>query len=218
MLKVNAFNIQKTLIFHIGVEGENNMKKLAIAGASVALAALPVVGVFAATSGQFTDTLRVTIESGCTLENSTQASAGDYSVSDREFSATIGAGTVGYLNADNTGAATTTEGTVSIACNTNAQADTYTVAVAIDGLTYSGTTIAGGNYDNGDTSGWAIKSNASGATSNPFASYTAASSTTFLTGNASTAVTFNPSYKVYVAPNQAPGTYVGHAVYTITMD
>lgn len=199
------------------------MKKSLIAGAGVsalAFAALPFAGVFAATSSSFTDTLTVGVASGCTLENSTQSAQGDYSVSDRSFTDDIAAGTVGYLNADSTGTASTTAGTVSIECNTEAAGDTYTVTVAIDGLTDSSTseTIAGGNYDSGATSGWAIKSNASGATTNPFANYTAASSTTFLTGNASATVTFNPSYKVYVAPDQEPGTYVGHAVYSIAMD
>ena len=196
------------------------MKKLAILGASAALAAMPVVGVFAATSSQFTDTLTVGVEGGCTLENSTQASAGDYSVSDRSFTADIAAGTVGYLNATDASTASTTAGTVSIECNTSSAGDTYTVTVTIDGLTDSSIseTIGGGAYTSGATSGWAIKSNATGATTNPFQSYTAASSTTFLTGNASATVTFNPSYQVYVAPDQAPGTYVGHAVYNIAMD
>ena len=214
------------------------MKKSLIAGAGVsalAFAALPFAGVFAAgTSSSFTDTLTVGVASGCTLENSRQGTdqtsgqpnTGDYTVSDRSFTAQIAAGTVGYLNADNTGAATTTEGTVSIQCNTTAASDAYTVTVTVDGLTDSGTseTIAGGNYDSGATSGWAIKSNASGATTNSFANYTAAptaetnSRATFLTGDASATVTFNPSYKVYIAPDQEPGTYVGHAVYSIAMD
>lgn len=200
------------------------MKKIAIAGASLALAALPVVGVFAATSSQFTDTLTVGVAGGCTLENSEQSTAGDYSVSDRSFTTNIAAGTVGYLNADESGVADTTLGTVSIECNTSASTDTYTVKVTVDGLTSGGNTITGGAYTSGDTSGWAIKSNASGATTNPFVNYTAAPGSaasyeaTFLTGNASAAVTFNPSYQVYVAPNQAPGSYVGHAVYDIAMD
>lgn len=199
------------------------MKKslVAMGAASLALAAMPVVGAFAATSTQFTDTLTVSVEGGCTLENSTQANAGDYSVSDRSFSATIAAGTVGYLNATNATTPSTSAGTVSIECNTDAQTSGFTVAVAVDGLTDSAIseTIAGGAYLNGATSGWAIKSNATGSpTSDPFANYTAAASTTFITGNASQTVTFNPSYQVYIAPDQAPGTYVGHAVYTINMN
>lgn len=201
------------------------MKKSLIAGAGVsalAFAALPFAGVFAATSGSFTDTLTVGVAGGCTLENSTQSEAGDYSVSDRSFTDDIAAGTVGYLNATDASTASTTAGTVSIECNTDSSSSTYTVTVAIDGLTDSSTseTIAGGAYTSGATSGWAIKSNATGVTgaANPFATYTAASSTTFLTSNASATVTFNPSYQVYVAPDQEPGTYVGHAVYSITMD
>ena len=206
------------------------MKKSLIAGAGVsalAFAALPFAGVFAAgTSSQFTDTLTVGVEGGCTLENSTQASAGDYSVSDRSFTKTIPAGTVDYLNATDASTPSTSAGTVSIECNTSASSDTYTVTVTVDGLTDSNIseTIGGLAATSGATSGWAIKSNASGATTNPFASYTAAptaetnSQATFLTGNASATVTFNPTYQVYIAPDQEPGTYVGHAVYNIAMD
>jgi len=47
------------------------MKKLAIASASLALAAMPVVGVFAADQlGPLTDTVKVTVDSACTLARS----------------------------------------------------------------------------------------------------------------------------------------------------
>ena len=49
------------------------MKKLAILGASAALAALPAVGVFAASGTVVTDTVQVTINSACTI-TSTNAS------------------------------------------------------------------------------------------------------------------------------------------------
>lgn len=47
------------------------MKKLAIAASSVALAAMPVVGVFAADTRTVTDTLNVTIADTCTVKTST---------------------------------------------------------------------------------------------------------------------------------------------------
>ena len=55
------------------------MKKLAIAGASVALAAMPVVGVFADTTS-LTDNISVTIDSSCTFSESTGQSFSDSSV------------------------------------------------------------------------------------------------------------------------------------------
>lgn len=53
------------------------MKKLAIAGASVALAAMPVVGVFAAPTLTHTDTLRLTLSQVCTLGTVTAGAAND---------------------------------------------------------------------------------------------------------------------------------------------
>ena len=201
------------------------MKKSIIAGAGVAalgFAALPFAGVFAATSSSFTDTLTVGVAGGCTLENSTQSGAGDYTKSDRSFTADIATGTVGYLNANATGAAATDKGTVTVSCNTDASTSTWQVSLDITDLS-NGTAaddITGGAQTSGATSGWAIKSNATGTTTaNPFGSaYTAAADTTiFLSATANNTVTFNPSYQVYVGPNQAPGTYTGTAVYEVTL-
>ena len=52
------------------------MKKLAIAGASLALAAMPVASVFATTTGgPFTDTLDVTIDNACTFSRGAEPHA-----------------------------------------------------------------------------------------------------------------------------------------------
>ena len=194
------------------------MKKLAIAGASVALAAMPVVGVFA-TSTQFTDTLTVGVQDGCTMQNSQDsATPGSYAHSDRAFIADIAAGTTGWLNASDATTPSTSAGTVSVSCNTDDSSRTYTVTVDVTGLTSGANTIAGGTATSGATSAWAIKSNASGTTaSNPFANYATAADGTFLTATANNAVTFNPTYQVYVQPNQAPGNYTGTAVYEINL-
>ena len=202
------------------------MKKALIAGAaSVALAAMPVVGVFAATSSEFTDTLNVNVKGGCTLENSLQEEAGDYSVSDRTFDTVdIAAGTVGYINADGTGTATETKGKFTISCNTSDASKNWTVSVAVtdltDGATPTAHVISGGVEESGPTSNWAIKSNAVNvpAAGDPFASYAAAANGTFLTAASNvTGVTFNPSYKVYIAPSQTPNLYTGSAKYTINL-
>ncbi len=198
------------------------MKKLAIAGASAVLAAMPVVGVFAASGNSFTDSLEVNVIGGCTLEED-GGTAGDYSHNDREFSAVnVTPGSTVYLNATD---ATTgpSGGHVTISCNTSDSSKVWTVDVAVTGLTSGANTIGGSAATSGATSGWAIKSNATGTTaSNPFANYRAAASETFLTGTAAAVsndnhVTFNPSYQVYVAPSQPAGTYEGTAVYTITL-
>ena len=229
MLICGVFNTKYKLIL-LKAEEKNNMKKSIIAGAGVAalgFAALPFAGVFAATSSSFTDTLKVGVDGGCTLENSNQSEAGDYSVSDRSFTIEhIAAGTIGYLNATNATTPSTTNGTVTISCNTGESTDTYTVDVTVDGLTGTNTSeiIAGGAQTTGADSKWAIKSNATIThtqgtdPTNPFADYAAAATGTFLKANATDTVTFNPSYRVYVAPDQEPDTYVGHAVYNIALD
>lgn len=203
------------------------MKKLAIAGASLALAAMPVVGVFAATSTSFTDTLTVTVPGGCTLEDNAAAQPGTYT--DRAFSATIPAGTFKELGNGFNGE---TGKTMKISCNTDEGSWTVT-AQASDGALKGKATISTESIDpgvatSGNTSAWAIKSNASTGTgaANPYAAYKAyevdsgKEYSTFLTGSAdaATPVTFNPSYQVYVSPEQAPGEYEGTVTYTIAMD
>ncbi|MBO7718369.1 hypothetical protein J6S37_02650 [Candidatus Saccharibacteria bacterium] len=195
------------------------MKKLAIAGASLALAAMPVVGVFAATSTSFQDTITVGVSGGCTLEK-TGGTAGDYSTNDRTFSGNIPAGNVGYFNA--TDGTTPPSGShITVSCNSSSSSAGYVINLAVDGLTdATAGTISGGNAISGATSAWAIQSNATGVedANNPFKAYAAATNGPFLTANAANTVTFNPSYRVYIAPTQAAGSYVGHATYTINLN
>lgn len=198
------------------------MKKLAIAGASAVLAALPVVGAFAAaTSTSFTDTLNVTVDGGCTIESNATPTAGDYSASDRTFTNEhVTAGTVVYLNATSaTDTAPATAATYSISCNSASASKKWTINVAVDGLTHTDTTttIPGAAVTSGNASGWAIKSNATAGTgvTDNFASYTAAANGVFMTATADKSATFNPSYQVYVKPDQKPGAYTGTATYTI---
>ncbi len=199
------------------------MKKslIAAAGATLAVAAMPAVGVFAATSGSFIDTLTVTVNGGCTMESSATA-AGVYA--DRSFSGSVDAGTAIELN----GGTTQTGATMTISCNATGTA--WKVTAVADGLTGSGdaanASIEPGAVTTGDTSGWAIKSHATGASSNPYENYKAyeedsqgAHYTTFLTGTTGgTAATFNPSYQVYASPTQKPGNYGGTVVYTIGLN
>ena len=201
------------------------MKKsiIAASAASLAVAALPVVGVFAATPNSFTDTLTVTVQGGCTLENSTATAVGVYDNNDRDFSATISAGTVGYLNASSDGATPgTSEGSISVKCNDTSAGKTWTVSADVTNLTDGTNTIAGGIATSGATSAWAIKSNATNvaAANDPFASYAAAADTAaFLSAaaNQAAATTFNPSYRVYVSPNQPAGEYEGSVVYEVQL-
>ena len=197
------------------------MKKSLIAtgGATLAVAAMPAVAVFAATSSSFVDSLTVTVNGGCTMETSA-TTTGVYE--DRQFSGSLDAGTKIELN----GGETQTGPTMTVSCNTST--GTWTVqAVASNGGNLQDTnshTIAPGVAITGATSGWAIKSNATNATTNPYSAYKAyvvdsgKEYSTFLSGNASgTAATFNPSYQIYASPTQAPATYTGTVTYTIVL-
>ena len=214
MLKVNAFNIQKTLIFHIGVEGENNMKKLAIAGASVALAALPVVGVFAVTGPQsFTDRLSVTINEACTLENGDNA-AGSYV--DRVFSAVVPAGTASELT--QTSPTVTAETGITVTCNTASSA-WHVTASAVDLADNDSHTFSRGTATSGATSYWAFKLGTGTYTDwSALPEMSGTTEPTVLSSSMSgVSTSFNPQYKVYVAPAQASGSYSGSVTYTLVL-
>lgn len=189
------------------------MKKLAIASASVALAAMPVVGVFAVTgSTEFTDNLSVTVNSGCTLENGGNT---DGAYVDRSFSKNIAVGNYAVLD----GSAATDTAAITIKCNTTSGTVTVTSAgsTTLVGTGSADNTIATGAATSGSTSNWAIKSNATNAASDPYAAYKAHVPGTFLTATASASgTTFNPSYQVYVAQGQAPDTYTGAVTYTVS--
>lgn len=188
------------------------MKKIAIASASLALAAMPVVGVFATTgSTEFTDNLEVTVNSGCTLENGGNT---DGVYVDRSFSKNIAVGNYAELE----GSSATDTAAITIKCNTTSGTVTVTSSgdVTLTGETASNT-IAAGAQISGSTSGWAIKSNATNAASDPYSAYKAHAVGTFLTATASAeGTTFNPSYQVYVAQGQAPDTYTGSVTYTVS--
>ena len=196
------------------------MKKLAIAGASVALAAMPVVGTFAATSTQFQDTLTVGVQGGCTIEESgTGTTAGTYK--DRAFEATIPVGTSKELTAK---ADSPYSGEFAVSCNTTTGSWTVSVAASDNGNLKSGSDtiapLAADKTMGGATSSWAIKSNASGGTttSNAYSDYKGFVAGDFIKASADQTITFNPSYKAYVATGQNPGNYSGTVTYTIAID
>ena len=197
------------------------MKKLAIAGASLALAAMPVVGVFAEpTPVSFTDDLTITVNPGCTIQETTGTGgspAGTHN--DRSFAATIVAGDYKVLRAGEAASGSTTEKAMEIICNSTDDSKQWTVsATSINEgkLQVEGDTskfIAGGVATSGATSTWAYSVDG-GTNWNPVA----ATMATVKTGTASTTATeFNPIYQVYVAPTQAAGQYKGSVTYTVAL-
>ena len=213
------------------------MKKLAILGASAALAAMPVVGVFAAATpaGDLTDTLNVVIEPGCTIVNSNSTTGGDgtnphltnsYTVTMRngELRTDIGG------SADQT-SATTADNVISVSCNSsaNTNGETGWKFTAVGAGTESHTTelynanatdqIVTGTATSGATSNWAFKVAKTAGTyatgySNAYAAVPS-SEADIVTGAGTAADAFTITYQVYVDQTQDSGTYTGAVKYTL---
>ena len=172
------------------------MKKLAIAGASVALAAMPVVGVFAVTT---TDTLTLTVPAGCNITSRTNTVAAFNSVAP-----------------GNTQTASTDS--ITVTCNAAWQL-TPSVSAGNELKKDASNVISSSASLSGATSAWALQlavSGTSGTIGNAFETNNEVDGTNKLTASAAgTGVSVTPTYTVYVAPGQTPGDYTGTVVYTI---
>ena len=220
------------------------MKKLAIAGASVALAAMPVVGVFAAPTLSHTDTLNLNIAKVCTFGTVTSGAANDDDATTHGLGAnnpTGGAWTNDSYSANvavgNTYAALATT-TFTVRCN---NADGYTVkakagSVQGTGENAKGVLASGTNYIySGDgntynaatagTSYWNFSlatTEASGVaieTGYETASALPANDTTVVVtgtnGNVQAGQKFTATYGAGIDNHQPAGTYTGTVVYTL---
>ena len=188
------------------------MKKLAIASASLALAAMPVVGVFAADDGSFTDSIQVTVAGGCTMGE--EASGGGTTATDRTFTGSITNGTASTL----TGSGAVVAPALEIVCNTGtATAFHINANPANNGSLVDSSTsesIASRLAESGDLSAFMYKKNASATWE---AAPTTAGEIISDTASADNPFTFNPGYRVYVSLGQAAGTYEGSITYTLAM-
>ena len=189
------------------------MKKSIIAAgaASVALAAMPVVGVFAAQQATVTDTVNLTVSKTCMME--ANAATGSYNLS---------TSTVAHEYAAVTGTPMT------ITCNAQSG---WNITASASALTADGTdqTIPFGAYSTTGESVWSVSLAKSGNDTNNatiaagFDDYsaTAAADTVVVSANGETGakkavsgLVITPSYKAYGAAHQAAGTYSGTIVYT----
>ena len=170
------------------------MKKLAIIGASLAFAALPVVGVFAADPDAVTDHITITVDETCTFERTT---------GDGSYTATMN---VNALN-NSVGSSTFTA-----ICNSASGFSVSATPTSLSGdgeaITYSATAPSAG----GGT--WtATKTNVAGNI--------AATDGILMTANGPTAAagqTETVTYKVSTRPNQAKGSYSGSIEYALTQN
>lgn len=189
------------------------MKKLAIAASSVALAAMPVMGVFAATGDvtEVTDTINVTVEDSCTFK-AEQGGALNSTYSDDE----VAVGTQ----------ATLTNGglhTFNVFCNDDGG---WTVSAAAPGVlhdseqsdtahdfVYQNTAITAAGVEGK----WSAAVAGAGALSN--VNYIPVNGGA-IAGKAdetpATGVNFTVTYDVWTGTQSAAGNYSGQVVYTLT--
>ena len=195
------------------------MKKSIIAtgAASLALAAMPVLGAFA----NVTDTVTLTIDSSCSVGATTATTGAGANLSEDHASIN----TKYTFDADGEHG-----GTIKVTCNdasgwqvkavgSSAGADN-TVMVP----TGSGTAIATGTAESGATSNWMMKVAGVGVGSttpavNDFASWHAVPSSATKVAAASGAISegaINTGYQVWVGSTQEADTYTGSVTYTVT--
>ena len=200
------------------------MKKLKIAGVGVAalgFAAMPILGVFAATS-TLTDTVTVTLADACALTSSqTSGAVGDGTHTDNTYTLNLQNGQSGTVGSSTTGQA---GGVVNVVCNNNNSTWTLT-AVGGDGTTANtnmvasgiGGNIATGLATSGDASSWAMKVTGATAASgyNAFKEVPG-TAVTLATGTGSSPAAFSMEYQVYIGDTQPSDTYTGKVTYTLT--
>lgn len=177
------------------------MKKTLIAGAaaSVAMAALPMAGVFA----NVTDTVTLTVGSSCTMATENSSTGKTVNLGSQNAGSAFGA----------------SNGTpMTITCN---DADGWTLSASVTALSASGVakTIPFGAYSEAGNSVWsaAISLDQTGlgtaaSIATGWNDYSATAGGTILSGAAGTAVAnlvVTPSYKAYADAAQPAGTYSG---------
>lgn len=201
------------------------MKKslIAAAGASLAVAAMPVVGVFAATdySANFTDTVEVTVNQSCIFRNATSKAEIKGETAGRTFTKdNVQPGTL--VTFSSAAGADVTVPAVELYCTQSGNAATGTYTISAEGAGTSGSetqmtgaagSISTGTTFSGATSAWAYSIDGTNYSVIP-SSTTQIKTDSITTG---TAETFAPSYKVYVGTGQAAGTYTGKVKYTLSV-
>ncbi|MBQ1298549.1 hypothetical protein IIY24_01795 [Candidatus Saccharibacteria bacterium] len=197
------------------------MKKLAIAGASAVLAALPVVGVFA--DDPIIDEIKVTVNSSCHM--STGATAATQTYDGARLSATVAPGTLVGDTGTSWGG---TSSTIKVTCNDDG--GWQVTAQGVAGLTGTAATtaqtvmkaqshgvdIVTGLGTSNTPSNWAYKVTGAGQVSADFR-VVPETATVVATSNSPVAEgSITPAYRVWVATDQGADTYTGYVKYVLT--
>ena len=183
------------------------MKKLAIVASSVALAAMPVVGVFAADDTGVTDTIQVTVSPSCTFSQ-----GGD----DATYSAT-GTNTSGVVQPKNNN---TNVHTFTVFCNNNTG---YKVSATATALNQSPAITANFAYaatlpSTGTTGAWhaEIATEDTGLTATQLPASGAATDIITKAGASDAdGEDFTATYTAYIGTATPAGTYSGTIAYTL---
>ena len=208
------------------------MKKSIIAAgaASLALAAMPIVGVFAGTSS-VTDEIEVTIPDACTLLSETTETESGATVTSNKYTATMANGEVkSDIGGKDANTDTEDANVLSVSCNTSdSTKNSWKLTVVGGNGTTADTTmkpsvstnsaIATGTATSGANSQWAMKITGNGVTlKNNFGSWheIPGTATEIASGSGSVTDAFTMTYQVYISPTQASDTYTGKVTYTLT--
>ena len=199
------------------------MKKSLIAtgAASLALAAMPVLGAFA---DSVTDTVQVTISSSCTVEATSGGGSGG-TTTGRSYSATLANGGTKTWAAGQTGG--DGGGVMTVNCNNASGWEMTAIGASDTSGTYTDKTTmipdaAGKTAIPTGTSGaasyWAFQVTGN-STVEGYRSFSSVPSTATKVAEASgssAAEVVNTGYQVHVSTSQQAGTYTGKVTYTIT--
>ena len=186
-------------------KGKIKMKKLVIAGASVALAALPAFGVFAATGTTVTDTVEVTIGSACTMTTTSASNTYSDTMTNGQVKSDFGSTTMSITCNDAGGWHVTAVGS-------GADNADKTVMNASG----SGTDIASGTATSGAASNWAMKVTGTDATGfTTFAAVPASATDVAKSTAASSQSEIVTTYQVFISATQQQDTYTGQVTYTL---
>lgn len=185
------------------------MKKLVIAGASLALAAMPVLGVFAADGNDtIKDTIEVTIDSACSLTSTNTENTYAVDMTNNQLNSNIGSTTMNVKCNDAGGWKVNAIGSGS--------GTTVDLLDAAD----DGTDIASGTATSGATSNWAFKV-AGDKTVAAYQNFAAVPTvaTKVAEDSAATSMTagtdITTTYQVWISATQQADTYTGQVTYTL---
>lgn len=187
------------------------MKKALLAGTvSLAVAAMPVVGVFAADTTTQTDHLSVTIAKSCTMSSVNHTDGdndeGTWGASDDTLSVTMAAGTY-----DEDFGATT----FNIFCNNTSGWKVTAKAAANLTTGADDIPLVFSPIANANASGYTVTSEGTGITSTGIMTSAEQIVAQDDKETVNAGVNFTVKYAVAVADGQAAGTYIGDVVYTL---